>query len=133
MLSSWSKTSFAFVTSWLPLLLLLSVESSDGGNFSIVAESKMAPLRILLVVGCLLVVVIVIGVEAAGGPASSSSSPSSDIVMPGIAGVVIVPEARMSSEAAIVAVIYAREPPLAFETMATPPVKMTLPHKVLKG
>ena len=129
MLSSWSKTSFAFVTSWLPLLLLLSVESSDGGNFSIVAESKMAPLRILLVVGCLLVVVIVIGVEAAGGPASSSS----DIVMPGIAGVVIVPEARMSSEAAIVAVIYAREPPLAFETMATPPVKMTLPHKVLKG
>ena len=128
MLSSWSKTSFAFVTSWLPLLLLLSVESSDGGNFSIVAESKMAPLRILLVVGCLLVVVIVIGVEAAGGPASSSS----DIVMPGIAGVVIVPEARMSSEAAIVAVIYAREPPLAFETMATP-VKMTLPHKVLKG
>ena len=132
MLSSWSKTSFAFVTSWLPLLLLLSVESSDGGNFSIVAESKMAPLRILLVVGCLLVVVVVIGVEAAGGPASSSSSPSSDIVMPGIAGVVIVPEARMSSEAAIVAVIYAREPPLAFETMATP-VKMTLPHKVLKG
>ena len=131
MLSSWSKTSFAFVTSWLPLLLLLSVESSDGGNFSIVAESKMAPLRILLVVGCLLVVVIVIGVEAAGGPASSSS-PSSDIVMPGTAGVVIVPEARMSSEAAIVAVIYAREPPLAFETMATP-VKMTLPHKVLKG
>ena len=131
MLSSWSKTSFAFVTSWLPLLLLLSVESSDGGNFSIVAESKMAPLRILLVVGCLLVVVVVIGVEAAGGPASSSSS-SSDIVMPGIAGVVIVPEARMSSEAAIVAVIYAREPPLAFETMATP-VKMTLPHKVLKG
>ena len=130
MLSSWSKTSFAFVTSWLPLLLLLSVESSDGGNFSIVAESKMAPLRILLVVRCLLVVVV-IGVEAAGGPASSSSS--SDIVMPGIAGVVIVPEARMSSEAAIVAVIYAREPPLAFETMATPPVKMTLPHKVLKG
>ena len=131
MLSSWSKTSFAFVTSWLPLLLLLSVESSDGGNFSIVAESKMAPLRILLVVGCLLVVVVVvIGVEAAGGPASSSSS---DIVMPGIAGVVIVPEARMSSAAAIVAVIYAREPPLAFETMATPPVKMTLPHKVLKG
>ena len=115
MLSSWSKTSFAFVTSWLPLLLLLSVESSDGGNFSIVAESKMAPLRILLVVGCLLVVVV-IGVEAAGGPASSSS----DIVMPGIAGVVIVPEARMSSEAAIVAVIYAREPLLAFRCWLHP-------------